>query len=189
MNSVQSNHLFAPTNMRLILLIAVAIMSGCVTKVSEENWPTTLPERSLFTQTWAEQKAAGTNDSSLEKHLTWIRRFYEGSVIYPIGWNYMSEGVLESLDTQKQKNVMARRLQQLGILICIEWAQNNRIRKIDSKAVAVWGNALRTAVERKEQSKFVSKIELDVNDLLSGKLDASQIVRERYYPPEDYDNF
>ena len=80
-------------------------------------------------------------------------------------------------------------LRELGIAICIEWAQNNGDRKIDSKAVAVWGNALRTAVERGEQQIFIDKIEQDVQALLNEDLELGEIVRERYYPPQDYDNF
>jgi hypothetical protein len=53
----------------------------------------------------------------------------------------------------------------------------------------VWGNALRTAAEQNEQLAFVDKIEDDVDALLIKQLTSEDIVRERYYPVEDYDDF
>jgi len=171
-----------------LIFLAIAL-SACVTNTTQEKWPNDIPARSIFVDTWKKQNAAGTNDSSLEEHLVWIVRFYEGSVLYPIGWNDMTRSLLDSLDTQQQRHALRPRLRALGQTICIEWAQKNSVRKIDSSAIAVWGNALRTSAERDEQELFVSKVESDVTALLSGDLNYREIVRERYYPPEDYDNF
>ena len=101
----------------------------------------------------------------------------------------MTESVLESLETTPSHKATKKRLSALGLTICLEWAQDNKRRKIDSAAIAVWGNALRTAVEREQQIHFLNQIESDVAALLAGKLRRQEIVRERYYPAEDYDNF
>lgn len=162
---------------------------SCNTQVSKEHWSSSIPPRTVFVTAWLEQSKAGTNNSSLENHLMWVRRFYEGSVIYPIGWNDMSERVLESLPNGRERQELGTRLTNLGVAICIEWAQNNSIRKINSSNIAVWGSALRTAVQRNEQEAFIEMIEKDVSQLLSGVLDSTEIVQERYYPAQDYDNF
>ena len=172
----------------LCFLLTVAL-SACVTSVSKDDWPTNLPERRLFSEAWEQQFAAGSVSSDLNSHLVWILRFYQGSVLYPIGWNDMTESVLESLEPGPRRDEMQQRLYDLGLAISVEWAQDNGKRLIDSNAVAVWGNALRTAVEQGEQFEFVSKIEIDVEALLKKQLQLSEIERERYYPPQDYDNF
>jgi len=77
----------------------------------------------------------------------------------------------------------------LGIDIANEWAQDNVVRKINSSNVATWGSALRTSAETNDQSSFISDVERDVQLLLSGKLEPSEINYERYYPAEDYDDF
>lgn len=172
-----------------MILVVSAAASACVSNITKEEWPSEIPDRSIFVNAWKKQSKAGTNDNSLDNHLLWVIRFYEGSVLYPIGWNDMSNSLLDSLNSQSERDAMRRRLQALGETICIEWAQNNADRKINSSAIAVWGNALRTSAERNEQDSFVSRVEADVIALLEGNLHYSQIVRERYYPPDDYDNF
>lgn len=173
----------------IFILLSILTLSSCVSNTSVEEWPKEIPPRSVFVETWKQQRAAGTNDSSLDAHLVWVVRFYQGSVLYPIGWNDMTRSLLDSLETQQLRQAIGPRLRALGEKICIEWAQNNSARKIDSSAIAVWGNALRTSAERNEQEYFVSKVEADVEALLVGELNYRQIVRERYYPQEDYDNF
>jgi len=176
--------------LKLIVPLAASLfLVACVTPVSQDDWPSSLPPRTLFEESWEQQRNAGTNSLPLNQHLVWIVRFYQGSILYPIGWNDMTESVLASLDSEQLKKRIATRLYDLGVDISIEWAQDNSKRKIDSNAVAVWGNALRTAVENKEQELFIGKIEKDVADLLGGKLNKREISRDRYYPPQDYDNF
>lgn len=177
-------------NYHLILLCSVYIfISGCATSITPESWPTTMPDRDIFVQSWAAQNEAGKNDNSIENHLLWVRRFYEGSLLSPIGWTSMSERVVGSLSNEQDQEFMHRRLFDLGIDICTEWAQNSDVRKINTANVAVWGGAIRTAIEQNEQFEYLSLIETDVNALIDGTLMSSQISRERYYPAEDFDDF
>lgn len=171
-----------------LILCFTLSLSACIS-TSLNNWPSDLPAQAVFIDAWQKQNKAGTNDSTKKEHLVWVRRFYEGSILYPIGWNDMIQSVANSITSTSDKLLIERRLKDLGLAICIEWAKNNRDRKIDSAAIAVWGDALRTAAQRQEQSDFIDKVETDVNALLTGKLQAAQIHRERYYPPQNYDNF
>lgn len=177
------------TRLRQILLLSLLFVSGCATLTDKQNWPEDLPPRVNFVEAWQKQSQAGTNNASLNEHLTWILRFYQGSVLYPVGWNDMKMKVVASIPDQAQAKQAADKLDQLGLDISIEWAQNNADRKIDSGAIAVWGNALRTSIEENEQLGFIKIIEKDVDSLLNGNLVVDQIKRERYYPEEDYDNF
>jgi len=174
---------------RLVYVLCFLQMSGCVIHKSSERWPDEIPAKSLFVDAFIEQQANNTNSDNLNNHLAWIKRFYQGSFIYSLGWNRMTEILIDTIQNAEQHANIKKRMYDLGLTICIEWAQDNSSRKIDSKAIAVWGNALRTASELNQQSYFVKQVENDVVMLLNGSLNKKQIFRERYYPTEDYDNF
>ena len=178
-------------SLRLGLTAALAItLAACQTpNTSIRNWPSNIPARSIFIDAYNEQAAAGINNEPLESHLGWIIKFYKGSVLYPMGWNNMIELLVNSLDNTKDQASAQWRLEQLGQEICIEWAQTNAARNIDSANIAVWGSALRSSVERGEQFAFIDKVEADAKDLIARKLNPRDISTERYYPPEDYDSF
>ena len=172
-----------------LIFCTFLLASGCVSKTSVADWPADLPARSIFVDTYHQQQQAGTNSNSLKSHLFWVKRYYQGSIIYPLGWNRMTEMLLVTLPDENQKSEIESRMKRLGMTIVIEWAQDNKFRAIDSATVAVWGNGLRTASQLGEQQLFVSKVERDVDALIAGELNKKRITRERYYPPEDFDDF
>jgi len=168
----------------------VFLVSACTTAPSDSNWPSDIPDRKIFVDAYLENRDIKTAPSSaIENHLVWIVRFYQGTVLYPNGWNRVSERFLASINTSKDKGAMATRLEQLGIRISNEWAQDNGVRQINSSNVATWGSALRTAAERDDQRNFIAAVERDVELLIEGSLKSNQIDYQRYYPEEDYDNF
>lgn len=177
---------------RLLLSTIIAIgLSACQTPNSVKNWPSDIPDRSIFVDAYKKQKSEGNNDNNIETHLLWIKRFYRGSIIYPIGWNDMTNMVVDSIDDSQSelKQSAQKRLDILGEKIAIEWAQSNNSRNINSSNIATWGSALRTSVKRKQQFDFLDKVEKDVDDLIERTLSMKAIKRERYYPPEDFDDF
>lgn len=173
------------------IALITSTISACQINKLSNNWPSDLPPLEIFVAAHAEQSKRGTNDSTLDQHLVWIKRFYKGSIIYPIGWNDMIETVTSSFSLEQQEDaaLAKQKLEDLGLRICIEWAQANDKRRINSSNIAVWGNALRTSVERNEQISFISIVEIDVQDMINGELSMQEISIDRYYPPEDYDNF
>lgn len=175
----------------LMLMCLTLIISACQTSNLSSNWPEDLPPLEVFVKAHSKQVSQGTNNLDLDAHLVWVKRFYKGSIIYPIGWNDMIENVTSSFPPEQSADAIyaKEKLEELGLKICIEWSQSNDKRKIDSSNIAVWGNALRTSVERKEQIKFLGVVEPDVDNLINGSLSMREITSERYYPPEDYDNF
>lgn len=180
------------TSVKLALVALLAlIVSACQTTKLSSDWPEDLPPLEIFVKAHTEQRAKGTNDLDLDTHLVWIKRFYKGSIIYPIGWNDMIESVAASFSPEQSSDAAyaKKKLEELGLKICLEWSQSNDKRKIDSSNIAVWGNALRTSIKKKEQLKFLAMVEPDVDSLLSGTLDMREITSDRYYPSDDYDNF
>ena len=184
--------LFAmPSFIKLLILCLISIsLSACNTIRTNDDWPTNIPNRKIFVDAYHHQVTQGTNTSDLNTHLTWVKRFYRGLSIYP-GWNDMSKLVLESLSdepTDVQRNT-AQRLSDLGEKICIEWAQSNDSRNIDSANINTWGVALRKSVKQKQIFPFLAQVEKDVDALIARELDIRAITSDRYYPDEDYDDF
>jgi len=167
----------------------MSLLVGCVTLDSSKNWPSDIPDRAIFVDNFLDRTNPDATARDIERHLVWIKRFYHGSIIYPLGWNEMIMKVVNSLDHNTDRVLAKQQLDDLGLKISLEWSLKNNMRNITSSNIATWGSALRTSVERKEQLVFIEKVEQDVNQLLSGHLSSKQISRERYYPPEDYDNF
>jgi len=177
-------------NFSVILILLTLV--GCNTLTTASKWPDDLPERQIFVNKYLSNrniKSSSASDRDIEAHLVWIIRFYKGTVLYPNGWNRVSERFLDSVNVEEDKKKLATRIKSLGILISNEWAQDNTVRRINSTNVAVWGSALRTSAERNDQINYISKVENDVNALIEGTLNSSEITYERYYQAEDYDDF
>jgi len=181
--------MYRKLRLSLVMLIAL-FMAACATKSSDENWPSDLPERKLFVDAYLENRNIDeASSAAIENHLVWIIRFYQGTVLYPNGWNRVSDRFLASIENTKAKAAMKQRLEKLGVRIANEWAQDNDVRLINSTNVATWGSALRTAAETNDQINFVIAVEKDVELLIEGLLQSNEIEYQRYYPEEDYDNF
>jgi hypothetical protein len=176
--------------LNLCVALTLLMLVGCSTLATKKNWPADLPDRKIFVDAYLDNRQVSSAEpEAIEAHLIWIVRFYQGSILYPNGWNRVSEQFIASIDKQRDKKSMAKRVRALGILIANEWSQDNDVRRINNTHVATWGSALRTSAERADQSAYVTKVENDVNGLIDGSLEIEEISYERYYPPEDYDNF
>ena len=171
------------------VILILLVLSGCQTIDTTSNWPSNLPDRQLFVDEYNKSFNAGENFIELEPHLSWIKRFYQGTVLYPQGWLKVSDTVLDSLTSVQDKNNVAPRLNDLGFKISNEWAKDNAVRKITSSNIIVWGGGLRTAAKEGSQLDFLNKVEQDVDAMLRGELKAEDIQRTRYFPPEDFDDF
>lgn len=175
---------------RVTLSLLLLVFAACSTVTSDRDWPADLPNRKIFVDDFlAKRNIKTANKEIINEHLLWIVRFYQGTLLYPNGWNRASERFIASIEGDKAKAEMAQRLYALGIKIANEWAQDNDVRKINNTHVATWGSALRTSAARDDQSGYVSKVERDVVGLISGEIDGSEIDYERYYPSEEYDDF
>lgn len=178
--------LLRPLGFSLLFLV----LTACTTLGGQKTWPENLPPRQVFVDGYLSKRNLSTvEDAVLDAHLVWIKRFYQGTLVYPNGWNRASRLFLESVDSEHTRTELQNKLYALGIEIAIEWAQSNEIRLINSANIATWGSAMQTAAEHGDHSAFVNKVESDVTALIAKTLQASEIRYERYYPEEDYDNF
>ncbi len=173
------------------LTVILLVLAACQTRLDDTAWPSNIPPKAYFVEVGRDLIGPDSNnlERQLNSYLLWIKRFYQGSIIYPLGWNEMTDTLVASLGEPADPIEVRQRMYELGRKISAEWAQDDKKRKINSANVAAWGSALRTAVEYKQQVRFIEQVERDVDDLLSGKIDSSEISRARYYPAEDYDDF
>lgn len=175
---------------RLILIVLALFLSACQTLDTSKDWPNDVPDRKLFVDDYLQKRGLKKADpQKLNAHLGWIVRFFQGTVIYPNGWNRASEMLLASIEDPDTEQLANQKINDLGIRIAMEWAQDNGIRKINSTNIATWGSALRRSAEVNDQIEFLNKIDNDVEGLISGKLNFNDITYERYYQDEDFDSF
>ena len=165
-------------------------MSGCNSYRIDQAWPIELPPQKVFIKGFLDKRSLeSASDSQLSYHLGWIKKFYQGTALYPNGWLSASDQFIESVKDEEDRRTVESRMYKLGILIANEWAQDNDIRLINNANIATWGSALRTAAEKEDQLLFLEKVELDVELLLTERLRARQIKYERYFPEESFDDF
>lgn len=175
----------------LFVILISLTLSACATIGSKSAWPDDIPDRQIFVDAYLQNHAdaESVDATELEQHLGWIKRFYQGTLIYPNGWIQATNRFLATVDDPAEKVILADRMRQLGIDIANEWAQENGIRNIDSSNVAVWGSALYEAANRDDHLGYIAKVEMDVAKLIEGKIAPDEIEYERYYPDNDYDSF
>jgi len=169
----------------LLVLLLGCLVQGCTTTQQAfpdpANWPGELPAAHSFRVAWRAD-AANRELQTERDYLQWVQRFYQGGNLVP-GWLAVSEQVLQRLNAAEKASVSGRLL-QLGMRIGSEWAKDNAVRRIHTRTVAVWRDALLEALRREDLEAFLSLLEEDVTALLATQLDADEILFERYYIDE-----
>lgn len=166
-----------------LLLVAPCLLwlAACVGPAPAVPWPAELPPRSLFQQQWRAD-AANRDVQTRADYLMWVLRFYQGYNLVP-GWLGMMEQVRSRVPDPQWRSIEPR-LWQLGQLIGGEWAKDNSVRKLNTRAAAVWRDALLEALSRQDLDNYLQRLEQDVAALLAGQLDGDSIRFERYYTDE-----
>lgn len=167
-----------------LLLILTVALAACAVRPPQLVWPDGIPPQAFFRTEW--QTATSNQELQSEaEYLVWVTRFYEGYTPVP-GWLDMTEQVLARLPQSEHAWVTARLL-ELGGRIGREWAKDNTVRHINTRAAAVWRDALLEALARDELDDYLGRLSGDIDALLSGTLDNEVIRFERYYIDE-FDN-
>ena len=161
------------------ILSLITFLGACVSTPS--TWPDTLPPVSNFQTNWKLDTANQTIQSE-EEYLSWVQRFYEGFNAVP-GWNDMTRQVLMRVPPEEQANARVQ-LAALGEKISGEWAKDNSVRRIETKTVAIWRDALQESLSRMELNSYLMLVNQDLSALLDGRLIADDITFERYYTDE-----
>ncbi|MDY6981525.1 MAG: hypothetical protein SV422_00405 [Pseudomonadota bacterium] len=164
-----------------ILFVLMALLTACASRAPTPSWPEGAASPELFRMEWR-RRADVQRVQAEEDYLLWVTRFYTGNGPVP-GWLDMTEQVLERLPPERRGNIEAR-LFDLGGRIGAEWAKDNSVRRINTRAAGVWRDALLEALAQDDLDAFLDRLSADVDALRNGTLDGDAIRFERYYVDE-----
>lgn len=174
----------------LVSSILLLALTACQSYKLEQEWPPQIPDRELFIAGYLEKRNLDSaTESEIAYHLGWVKKFYQGTTLYPNGWLRASSRYIESINDPKIRSDVSERMMYLGVQIANEWAQENGVRKINSTNIASWGSAMKTAAIRGEQLDFLDKVEKDVQSLINSKILSNDIGYDRYFVEESFDDF
>lgn len=170
---------------RVLIYLAIGLLWGCSAAVVRQSaWSEQLPPQTWFAECY-HQDRYNAERQSLEQYLTWVERFYQGWEVHPTGWNRISHDLAAKVADSSLKTEVQAKLQRLGIAIAAEWAKDNAVRRINTRHVAIWGNALQKSAERAEIPEILDRVLDDVDKLLNNRMAADVITENRFYAEED----
>lgn len=169
-------------------LVIAMILSGCVSHIGvSTDWPGELPPVKLFVEAY-ENDQINQEVQSMEDYLLWVKRFYQGWVVYDNGWLKMSRDLVEQMPSN-QREAASQRIAEIGLVIAPEWAKEKTDRYIFTDMVAVWGEALLEALNRGEVFEYMDSVEQDLKMLKNGQIQRQDIFMQRYFPDIQEDSF
>ena len=170
---------------RLFLVIILAALQACsANQATETAWPDELPPHEYFLNLY-QQDSTNNNIQNLDQYMTWVIRFYQGSELYPNGWNSVTQTLLLGIKDLESANGVEDKMARLGLLISGEWAKNNSTRLINTRHISIWGNALLKSLEHGETLELIDRVTADVEDLLASRISSDVITENRFYAEED----
>jgi hypothetical protein len=128
-------------------------------------------------------------EQTLNEYLMWVDRYYNGWELYRRGWLDVSADLVSQVDDPAVVAEIERKMYLVGRAIAGEWAKKINSRKIYTRHVAVWGNALVESMNRGEELKLISIVQRDVYSLLASQLPINAITADRYYAQNEDDIF
>jgi len=166
---------------RAVLLITLLVLDGCAAQVARrDEWPRDLPGQDYFRVVYAADVSNSVLQSE-EQYLAWVRRFYEGSELYPYGYDDIESFVLDGLDGEA-RTAIADQLRAIGMQIGAEWAKDRRVKLISTKMLSVWADAIQSDESAQDLATVLNRISADVGAVLAGSLDLSVVTPDRYNP-------
>lgn len=158
-----------------LLVLGVTVMSGVAAFIVDraEPWPDEVPSRASYDRIW-ESDPRLRQAQTREQYLAGVLRFYSGSVWIP-GWNHRRSEILGILGPDH-----AADLDRLGFRLSSEGLKPESLRRISSRTLALWGDALRNARDPDQAESVLERIQDDVGRLVQGDLEPSAVTPQRY---------
>ncbi len=172
----------------LAFLIASFLLSSCVSRPPQQaNWPAHIPSRDFFV---AHYEADTDNKASedLDEYLLWVIRFYEGWELYSNGWTKVTQDSLRGVKDPVLAQEIKAKMDLIGQGIACEWPKNKKDRRIYTRHIVVWGNALVEAIKRDQELPLINRVLADVNGLVAHQVGVDDIKAERYFPRDKGDD-
>lgn len=163
---------------RLAVLSLCLITVGCASaSAASDPWPSGLPPRGFYEAVW-EGDPKNREVEPLEEYVTWVVRFYRGSLLAP-GWGASQEKLVAGLEADDQL-LLAAKLACLGQMVSAEWAKHNERRRITTEMLRTWSRVLVQAKGQGHALASVDRLIVDVSALLKGELEPAAISADRY---------
>lgn len=159
------------------LLVCIAL-SACALGPDSRSWPSDIPARHHFANVYSSDLPNQALQTQ-EQYLEWVVRFYEGSEYMAMGWKAISESVLVDLSAGQYETI-EHDLQWLGAAISGEWAKDNKVRRIDSAMLSLWGAVMQADFAPDYRMAAVAMIRNDVTGLLRKSLAPEMVDEQRY---------
>lgn len=170
---------------RVPICLAIGLLWGCSTaNFRQSAWPENVPAHAVFAEHYQRDRR-NAELQSLPEYLTWVERFYLGWELHPTGWLEVSRDLTTKLTDPSQKHQMQGKLERLGLAIAAEWAKDNTVRRITTRHIGIWGEALRKSAERAELPTILDRVLEDVDNLLNSRIAADVITENRFYIVDD----
>jgi hypothetical protein len=154
----------------------------------KDQWPDQVPSRSQFIKSYNSDQPNKSVQTEQE-YLLWVQRFYLGWEIYRRGWLQVTDELVAEVKDPTEKRIARKKMKNLGLKISREWAKKSKHRRIYTRHVAIWGNALLESLDKGESITLIDKVTSDVNALLAHKLEPKMITENRYYPQDENNPF
>lgn len=162
-----------------VLLIAI-LGAACVrAPVDRIEWPDDIPELEYYEQLY-NQDLENQAVQSKKEYLMWVLRFYQGWKLHQDGWHSTTRDILNGIEDGPRKSRLRSKLARLGKLISGEWAKDSDSRRIRSRELSIWGQALLSYMDRGEEELFVDRVTRDVEALRAEKLEPQEVHLNRY---------
>ena len=170
-------------------LVVLVLLTACATHTPvQRDWPQGAPSLAYFEQVYAED-LRNQQEQTLDEYLLWVKRYYEGWELYRRGWLDVTQDLVMQIESPPLADEVNTKMYSVGRAIAGEWAKKTNKRKIFTRHVAIWGNALVESMNRGEELKLINIVQRDVDHLLADKLPVDAITADRYYAPDEDDVF
>lgn len=174
-----------------LVVLSLLLLTACANRApKEENWPSDMPSRAFFVAAY-EADTVNKEGQDLEEYLLWVIRFYKGWELYRNGWTQVTADALLGVKDPQRAIEIHSKMNLIGSGIACEWAKNKNDRRVLTRHVVVWGNALIESIKHGEleEIKLINRVLNDLNGLLDKNIDLDEVKADRYYARDKDDVF
>ena len=172
-----------------LILVGLLLLSACASRSPQVlSWPSDIPSREFFIAHY-ESDLENRQGQDLDEYLLWVLRFYKGWELYSNGWTQVTEDSLHTVTDPVLAHEIKTKMNLIGESVAGEWAKNKKDRRILTRHVVVWGNALIESIKRDQELALVNRVLADVYGLLAQQVALDEVIAERYFPRDGDDVF
>lgn len=172
----------------LLIISSFLLLTACVSHAPQQaNWPKDIPPREYFVAHY-ENDIDNKATEDLDEYLLWVIRFYEGWELYSNGWAKVTKDALHGVKDPVVAQEIKTKMDLIGQGIASEWPKNKKDRRIFTRHIVVWGNALVEAIKRDQELPLINRVLADVNGLVAYRVSVEDIKAERYFPRDGSDD-